>query len=229
MEFRSQGQSTPQAQTGVKVEGHGFPTPPPTTSTHTELREQGSRSDRFLSSRMALTHPLTSRSWAFLCSSYHVRPFAPALVEREAGLGTQSLNLRGGGLLRTYGSRVQSQLACGATLERFSGEKGWSDTWAWTRPGGHRTRGPPSSPSPASYSGPTPCPRLRAHSLHNAAGWRVGELKADRPGNGKKRGDARNAPGVMRGEECRGHREKRDQEGDQAVVAPRGSRGSWVP
>lgn len=100
--------------------------------------------------------------------------------------------------------------------------------------GVEQTWGPPDQgatlqPSPASYPEPTPCPRLGPHSLHNAARWRAGELKADRPGNGRKRGDARDAPGVMRGEECRGHREKRDQEGDQSVVAPRGSRGSWVP
>lgn len=118
-----------------------------------------------------------------------------------------------------------SELARGATLQRLSGEKGRGDAWAWGHASSSCTRLPPSSLSSASYPAPTPRPHLGANFLHRAGG----ELKADRPDNGRKRGDTRNGPGVMRGGERGGHRETREWEREQAVAAPRGSRGPRAP
>ena len=160
-----------------------LPPPPPTPhQTHTELREQGSVSDRLLTSESPSSSPLTSPTLC-LCSGHRVS-LCTIYGAATCELGSSVSDLRGEALPRTCTRRGRREPARGAPPER---RWGGGDTWAWdtppaTGPGSHRPV-PPRLPSCAHASrvpGPTPS----ARRVDRSCGSR--ESKADRAWRGKE-------------------------------------------
>lgn len=205
MELRRHGQLTIPKHKGRDRTTTAFLSSHP-QNTHTEPREPGCISGRFLPSGMSLTQPLRL---FLLCSSCHVRLFAPSIVERDAGLGIQYQSLREGGLLCTYGGKGRWERARGATFKGISGDPvercaGVGDTPPAAGPNCH-----PPVPPPASYPAATPRPRPKANSPRKRGGaegggiesgqsreWEEERRRQERLGSEERR--ARGSPGEAR-------------------------------